>query len=42
MYKYTEQATIQQAIPGLLRGPADALIIARQPALIGVARGGRE
>jgi hypothetical protein len=24
MYKYTEQATIQWAIPGLLRGPANA------------------
>ena len=32
MYKYTEQATIQWAIPGLLRGSANGEITARRPA----------
>jgi hypothetical protein len=32
MYKYTEQATIQWAIPGLLRGPANGRITAHRPA----------
>ena len=34
MYKYTEQATIQWAIPGLLRGAANGQITARRPAVL--------
>jgi hypothetical protein len=32
MYKYTEQATIQEAMPGLLRGPANVPNNRAQPA----------
>jgi hypothetical protein len=34
MYKYTEQTTIQWAIPGLLRGPGNGQITARRPAVL--------
>jgi hypothetical protein len=34
MYKYTEQATIQYAIPGLLRGPANGQITAHTAAVL--------
>jgi hypothetical protein len=34
MHEYTEQATIQWAIPGLLRGPANGQITARRPAVM--------